>query len=177
MLFGFKVFQDLVINGTKPHTIRRISKRPPPRVGQTLHLYTGTRTKACHQLIPDIPCLGAQPIKIRTRWADGTLHGTIELAGVVLTPLQMLRLIWNDGFRVGPNGPVADLKGFHDFFVIPGMDVIEVDGHLISWHEHSLLHIGETAAATDWRQGMERVGRIRLPVMPQVTYQEGVGHV
>lgn len=149
MNYNFTVFTDHVINGTKPHTIRRISKRRPPRVGEMLQLYTGSRTPACHKLIDDLPCLGAQPIQIRTYWADDTLHGTITLAGVTLSPRQMARLIWNDGFRVGPK---VDLKGFHDFFVIPGMDVVEVDGVLISWRPHSLLGIGALAGVGtgDW---------------------------
>lgn len=171
MLFNFTVFHDHLINGTKPHTIRRVSKRRPPRVGEMLQFYAGLRTRACHKLIPDLPCLGVQPIKIRTRWADDTLHGHIELAGVVLSPMQMARLIWNDGFRIGPK---VDLKAFHDFFVIPGMTVVEVDGHLISWLNHSLLGIGAPAGVTDWRRTLERTGRIGVPGV-KVERAEGVG--
>ena len=51
MLLNFKrQFAEDVESGRKPTTFRLFSRRRPPRIGETLHLYTGARTKQCRRL-------------------------------------------------------------------------------------------------------------------------------
>ena len=53
-------FVSLVASGAKRQTIRRPWKRPP-RVGQTLYFYVGTRTPACWK-IGQAECLSVQTV-------------------------------------------------------------------------------------------------------------------
>ena len=55
-------FADPVETHTKRQTIRRVWKRPI-KVGDTLYLYTGMRTKRCRKLRTAV-CLDVIPIKI-----------------------------------------------------------------------------------------------------------------
>lgn len=56
-------FADAVQLGEKRQTIRKRGKLPPPRVGDTLRLYSGLRTQACRRLRHAI-CTDVQQITI-----------------------------------------------------------------------------------------------------------------
>lgn len=174
MLYPFTRAIDKIKDGTKPHTLRRLSKRKPPKVGQLLHLYEHMRKPDMQLIIEPIKCVGVQPAEIRMTWEGdkdtGHLSGYITLNGVVLTPLQVLRLIWNDGFRIGPK---SDQRTFFDFFALPSMQSIEFDGYLVSWAPHSLLCVGEPSAHCDWLSTLERPGRIRQ-IMPRISAAESM---
>ena len=45
-----KQFINAVLNGNKRQTIRKVRRRGQIKVGDTLMLYTGMRTKHCHKL-------------------------------------------------------------------------------------------------------------------------------
>ena len=64
-------FADAVENGTKAQTIRAPRKRPF-KVGDTLYLYTGMRTKWCRKL-GEGQCVGVCPIIID--WNDLIVDG------------------------------------------------------------------------------------------------------
>ena len=51
-----KRFIKPIQDGTKVFTLRAPRKREHARVGQTLQLYFGMRTKHCRKIIDDLPC-------------------------------------------------------------------------------------------------------------------------
>ncbi len=55
-------FAAAVESGEKHQTIRRVWERPI-KIGDTLYLYTGQRTKRC-ALLMTATCLGVQPVTI-----------------------------------------------------------------------------------------------------------------
>ena len=58
-------FVDAVESGAKRTTIRAFGGKPHPRVGDSLQLYTGMRTKACRKLVdPDPICTVSALVKI-----------------------------------------------------------------------------------------------------------------
>ncbi len=55
--YSFKQrFLDPIVSGTKTQTIRGNGKRRHARVGDSLQLYCGMRTKACMKIIADPIC-------------------------------------------------------------------------------------------------------------------------
>jgi hypothetical protein len=63
--YNFKErFANVVLDGTKSQTIRPPRKRPT-RVGETLYLYTGMRTKNC-RLLREAVCSSIVSIRIAT---------------------------------------------------------------------------------------------------------------
>lgn len=92
--YNFKgQFAELVEQGVKPHTIRPRRKRPT-RVGETLYLYTGMRTRACRKL-RIAACTRIRPIEIRTKkeWL------TVRLDGQLLSQADIGALARRDGFE------------------------------------------------------------------------------
>lgn len=62
--YNFKnQFADKVEKGEKRQTIRFPRKRQTIP-GDTLHLYTGMRTKSCRRLLPPTPCTAVKPVEI-----------------------------------------------------------------------------------------------------------------
>jgi hypothetical protein len=62
-LLNFKKdFVPLILDRSKPHTIRR-ERKHPIKVGDTLQLYYGLRTKSCI-LIGTAPCIRIQEVDI-----------------------------------------------------------------------------------------------------------------
>jgi hypothetical protein len=69
-------FAELVKNGTKRQTIRKVGKRfvcP----GDILYLYTGQRTKECQRL-GSVICKGVQRLRIYTGHELGCVHTNRE---------------------------------------------------------------------------------------------------
>lgn len=58
-----KRFAPLVESGVKRQTLRFPRKRPTV-VGDTLHLYTGMRTKQCRRLLPPTPCTAVTQVLV-----------------------------------------------------------------------------------------------------------------
>ena len=86
---NFKLqFAEAVRNKTKRQTIRKL-RVVPIRLGDTLYLYTGMRTKSCEK-IGETFCRAAVPILI-----DGPI---IKLAGRELPIKERSALAVNDGF-------------------------------------------------------------------------------
>lgn len=116
--FNFKArFADIVSRGEKRQTIRkvRVDGRPPAKVGDTLTLYTGMRTKACRRLFVG-RCVAVLPVVIGGR-AD------IRLDGLSLGEAEKRALAQADGF--------ADVEAFVAFFdEVHGLPFI---GWVIRW--------------------------------------------
>ena len=65
-LYNFKArFVPMVESGEKTHTIRE-KRKYPSKAGETLHLYTGLRTKQARRIF-SATCLKTEPIEIRRR--------------------------------------------------------------------------------------------------------------
>lgn len=62
-LYNFqKRFVPMILAGEKTHTIRAV-RRNPDKPGNTLHLYTGLRTKSA-KLLMRVPCVKVEQIEI-----------------------------------------------------------------------------------------------------------------
>jgi uncharacterized protein YqfB (UPF0267 family) len=110
-------FADLVSSGQKTQTIRQVRKHPI-KVGDTLKLYTGMRTKACRP-IGDAIASSVMPITIS--------HGLFEvffLNDQKLNPLEALVLAQHDGFS-------CTYEFFNFFAKQYGTD--DFNGVLIKW--------------------------------------------
>ncbi len=70
-------FADAVEARVKRHTVRLERKRPI-QPGDTLHLYTGMRTKACRRLGPPETCTENRPIVVE---ADPQAGFTVTMDG------------------------------------------------------------------------------------------------
>ncbi|MBX3736702.1 MAG: ASCH domain-containing protein [Candidatus Didemnitutus sp.] len=116
--YNFKgQFADAVESGRKPHTIRPRRKRPT-RVGDTLYLYTGMRTKKC-RLLRTATCRKVTPIAIYTSGCSGL----VKLNGREMPHRELHRLAIADGFFGIPE--------FLDFFADNYGPNFE--GELIEW--------------------------------------------
>lgn len=96
-LYGFKKqFAPFILSGKKTHTIRALRKHPD-KAGNTLHLYTGLRTKKA-KLLMRVPCVKVEEIEI-----DGCSHEcacleSITIDGVELSESECEALAKRDGF-------------------------------------------------------------------------------
>ena len=89
-------FVPMILDGSKPHTIRRRRKRPT-KVGDMLCLYTGMRTKQC-KLIVVTECVKVEPITI--------CPFKNHLASPINVPID--EFVHNDGFE--------SVDAFFEFF-------------------------------------------------------------
>ena len=89
--YSFKErFVPLILDGTKRQTIRK-KRKGQAKIGSTLYLYFGMRTKWCKKL-KETPCVDVKEIVI-------TQDGKIFVGGKKLTWTQRDVLAYNDGFR------------------------------------------------------------------------------
>lgn len=96
-LLGFqKQFAALVESGEKRQTIRAYRKDGrDPKVGQTLYLYTGLRTKQCRKL-GEAQCLLANGISIGSN--GGMIWYPPNIKGVHMGDVKRRRIARLDGF-------------------------------------------------------------------------------
>lgn len=65
MLLGFKPrFVDPILIGTKVHTFRN-KRKNPPKIGETLHMYTGLRTKKCQKITSKEKLISKQKVWVK----------------------------------------------------------------------------------------------------------------
>ena len=108
-----KQFAGVVENGLKTQTIRKIRKRPI-RIGDTLQLYTGMRTKKCRKLMT------AVAIDIKTIVIDQTI---VMIDGNQIDSYDVGRLARADGFH-----SICEFKDFFNSHY--GLPFV---GQLINW--------------------------------------------
>ena len=94
-------FAEPIRLGEKTTTIRQIRRGRPIRVGDTLHLFTGMRTRACER-IGTTRCVSVTPIDI---FPD---TGEITLNGMPCSQETVDQIVHRDGF--------ASAKDFFAFF-------------------------------------------------------------
>ncbi len=98
-------FSDAIRTGAKLHTIRRNGKRRHARVGESLQLYIGQRTRMATKLIsPDPVCDGVHSVEIEVTAAS------IESVRVGGVPVESIdEFARSDGFD--------DASDMHRFWV------------------------------------------------------------
>lgn len=104
-LYNFhKRFAPFVLAGTKTHTIRSF-RRYPDKPGNTLHLYTGLRTKKA-KLLMVAKCVKIEDIRIELKLysgkgvlARGLKFPVIFIDDAELTRDEMEALARRDGFN------------------------------------------------------------------------------
>lgn len=115
-------FVKAILEGDKPHTIRRRRKRPT-KVGDVIKMYTGLRTKKA-RLFAEAVCVKVEPIVI---WVDGLL--TTSLTSQALSKEKVKEIARRDGFET--------TKEFFDFFKRYGKDYLD-DFEIIWWDVKTL---------------------------------------
>lgn len=101
--YSFKIeFCEYVEEGSKLHTVRgeRTGKTGHAAPGDTVYLYYAMRNKACRKLGEGI-CTRQQKITVS--------NTQIFIAGSALSPIDMNKFAWRDGFR--PEVSTAEQPG------------------------------------------------------------------
>ena len=80
MLLGFKKqFAGPILDGTKIFTIRE-KRKVEPKIGETLHMYSGLRTKYCEKITSEHKLTGVSSIKMVV--SDGKIAILINNKGL-----------------------------------------------------------------------------------------------
>ena len=107
MLLGFKPqFAEPIIKGTKIHTLRNEPKRMP-KIGETLHMYTGLRTRNCKLIRNDLKLISITKVSLITYFhgapLSNNLHTSLVLRyhdhNLTLDNDSMNEFFINDGFK------------------------------------------------------------------------------
>jgi hypothetical protein len=126
-----KRFASDVERGIKLRTFRLDGKRRPPRVGETLQLYTGMRTKSC-RLLAKSDCTDVQRcmLNVGYRQSWSVYLRRIELGDdAMIECLETLEAL-NDFAKLDGFADWSDLAAF---FAPRAEYTGQVKGHLIHW--------------------------------------------
>ena len=98
-LYNFeKRFVPFIKAGTKTHTIRA-KRKYPSKPGDTLHLYTGLRTKKARRIIPPVMCVRVEEIEIKDGAFFDENHASVRVDSVELDKSEREQLAKRDGFE------------------------------------------------------------------------------
>jgi len=128
-----KQFVPMILDGSKPHTIRRRRKRPT-KVGDRLYLYIGLRTKQC-EMFAISQCVKVEPIVI---WPFAKLL-TKTMTGQALSKEKVKEISSRDGFD--------NVNEFYKFFERYGTECLE-DFEIIWWDQGLLVPVGNRKGGT-----------------------------
>ena len=118
-LYNFQQrFVPFILAGTKTHTIRA-RRRYPDKPGDTLHLYTGLRTKKA-KLLMRVPCVRIEEIEIFCV-ERGQCPPYVFVDGMGLDYSERHQLALRDGFH-----DFTEMAAFWD-------DRLPFEGHIIHW--------------------------------------------
>jgi len=101
MLLGFKKqFVPKIENGSKIFTLRDKPKRMP-RVGETLHMYTGLRTKHCQFITKEHTLKSMQVVRLRIIRISGDAGFSVTIAvdGRQISTKEFYDFAKHDGFK------------------------------------------------------------------------------
>jgi len=119
---NFTLFIEKVIDGSKPHTIRRLRLRPF-KPGDDLSFFTAMRKSCCRRLRPNTFCTAAVPIMISSHPPQVRLGiGSRFYQDGFLPPKVIGELAKRDGFET--------VDAFFRFFSSANTDFT---GQLIEW--------------------------------------------
>lgn len=99
--YSFKAkFEKAIADRVKRQTIRPEGKRRHAKAGEMLQLYVGMRTRNCRKIIPDVVCIGAEPIIIDVP-ERAEAPATYKMPGRPEQPLLLIddAFAQRDGFR------------------------------------------------------------------------------
>lgn len=120
--FSRMEFVEKILDGSKPHTVRRRRKNPT-KVGDVLYLYYKQRTPECRAIGVTV-CRWVLPMVI---YVQARL---VKLNGHILPIKKLQKLAQMDGFD--------DIVSFFEFFEQYGKDVLD-DFVLVEWDPRSLV--------------------------------------
>lgn len=121
-------FIPKIRNGQKPHTIRR-RRKYPTKVGDTLKLFTGMRTKNCSQFA-EAKCSKVEPLVI---WVSIRKLSSSFGTGF-FSSKRVKDVALNDGFD--------SVDAFFDFFKLYKSEILE-DFEIIYWDTKTMKIIYE----------------------------------
>jgi len=135
MLLGFKSrFAKPILDGTKVFTIRN-KRKIEPKVGETLHMYTGLRTSNCKKITDQFQLKGIQDVSILIIKSPGNISLDIAVDGRILEQGELEKFAKHDGF--------SDINDFCDYWLQGvkgrGTKVLEEDG-LVMHHWTNLRY-------------------------------------
>lgn len=120
-LYNFQArFVPFILSGEKKHTIRAI-RAHPDKPGNTLHLYTGLRTKRSKLLMRAV-CVKVEEIAI----GNGFGHGSVFINDVELSESEREQLARRDGF--------SSFQEMLKFWKTP-KNRLPFLGHIIHWRK------------------------------------------
>jgi len=127
-----KQFVSMILEGKKPHTIRKRRKHPT-KVGDVLKLFTGMRTKNCKQFAEAV-CVKVEPLILHP-WI-----GHIRKDGLLMEENEIVELSKADGF----DSPEKFFAFFRDTYKLFDLE----DFELIHWDPQTLKVVSEMPKAT-----------------------------
>lgn len=112
-LYNFQArFIPFILDGSKCHTIRAPRKGIEDKAGNTMHLYTGLRTKKA-KLLGRFECVRVEEIEIA---AMGAGLISVWVDGIALGNDEKDMLAWRDGFRNSEPAAGASMFTFRSAF-------------------------------------------------------------
>jgi hypothetical protein len=136
-------FVPMILDLSKPHTIRRKRERRPTVPGDVLSLYTGMRTKQC-KLIATSPCTHVEPLLILPlekrvlRTVSPTVDEWLSKDGI-------MRLAVRDGFGNRDANNYDAVDKFFNFFLQTYKDAYLDNFELIWWDTSNLINHWEAS--------------------------------
>ncbi len=99
MLLGFKKrFIEPIHIGTKVFTMRSIDRKVKPKIGETLHMYSGLRTKDCVKISDKEKLHSIQTVWLNIyKKGDSVLY--IQVDGRTLDEAEINQFVKFDGFK------------------------------------------------------------------------------
>lgn len=130
MLLGFKKqFAQPILDGTKIFTVRE-KRKVEPKVGETLHMYSGLRTKYTEVISKEHKLTGIQTVNILISKTMG-LKVAVFIDGIQLSKTQLLVFIQSDGFKNIDDFAAFWLKGVKKSK--EGFQTV-IKNHLVMYH-------------------------------------------
>ena len=109
MLLGFKPrFKDPIQMGTKVFTMRG-KRKNEPKIGETLYMYCGLRTKNCEKISDKEKLISKQKVRIWIYAVTNYLEVKIWVDGKQLTAAQLSEFVKYDGF--------VSVRDFADYWI------------------------------------------------------------
>lgn len=99
MLLGFKKrFAEPILDGTKTHTFRA-KRKNPPKIGETLYMYYGLKTKDATLISNKEKLISIQEARLIFIYKEDRLDVFAQIDGRKLSLIEILSLARHDGFN------------------------------------------------------------------------------